>query len=500
MALSVRYERPLLAKHAGFAYQVAAVEAIKDLEYAAVFHEQGLGKTKIAVDLMLYWLSNGIVDSVLIITKKGLLRNWCDEVAQHTHLQPRILSQDRRANFYAFNSPARVYLLHYEVVRSEEKRLRLFLRTRRVAAILDEAHRIKNPDAGVTLSLLAIAPGFVRRVILTGTPIANRPYDLWAPVAFLDGGKALGQDFANFRSTLDLRNDFHARQDKALAFQQALGGVYDRIRSFTVRDTKQTAGISLPTKEIRNVLVELAGRQAELYREFRDELSAVVVRAGRLLRDDADEMLKRLLRLVQVASNPKLVDHGYTGTPSKYPVFEQLVGKVVDAGDKVIVWTSFTENVDWLARELRPFDPARVHGKLAIAARDAAITRFKSDPACRVLIATPASAKEGLTLTVANHAIFYDRSFGLDDYLQAQDRIHRISQVRPCFVTNLIAAGTIDEWVDVLLAAKQLAAQLGQGDISYEIYAKQATYVYGAMLRDVLGISGEGDDDGDVIP
>ena len=66
-----------------------------------------------------------------------------------------------------------------------------------------------------------------------------------------------------------------------------------------------------------------------------------------------------------------------------------------------------------------------------------------------VLIATPGAAKEGLTLTVANHAIFYDRGFGLDDYLQAQDRIHRISQTRECFIHNLIANETIDEWVDV---------------------------------------------------
>jgi len=346
--------------------------------------------------------------------------------------------------------------------------------------------------------LLSLAPLFVRRVVLTGTPVANRPYDLWGPIAFLDGGKALGVDFAAFQAALDLQNDFHTSQDKALAFERTLAGVYERLRAFTVRETKDTAGITLPTKHIRNLTVDLAGRQAELYRQYRDELSAVVVRAGRLLRDDADEMLKRLLRLVQVASNPALVDSGYTGTPSKLPILEQLIGKAADDGHKVIVWTSFTENVDWLARELRPFNPTRVHGKLAISTREAGIARFKEDSGCKVLIATPASAKEGLTLTVANHAVFFDRSFSLDDYLQAQDRIHRISQVRPCFVTNLIAAGTVDEWVDVLLAAKQLAAQLGQGDISYETYAKNATYVYGSMLRDILGISDQGGDD-DII-
>ena len=114
--------------------------------------------------------------------------------------------------------------------------------------------------------------------------------------------------------------------------------------------------------------------------------------------------------------------------------------------------------------------------------------RFKTDKSCKVLIATPAAAKEGLTLTVANHAVFYDRSFSLDDYLQAQDRIHRISQSRTCYITNLIASHSIDEWVDVLLAAKHLAAQLGQGDITLDEYTRQATYTYGEMIRDVLGM------------
>ena len=94
-------------------------------------------------------------------------------------------------------------------------------------------------------------------------------------------------------------------------------------------------------------------------------------------------------------------------------------------------------------------------------------------------------AKEGLTLTVANHAIFYDRGFGLDDYLQAQDRIHRISQDKECFVHNLTASDTIDEWVDALLTAKHRAAQLAQGDIGRDEF--RAAFV-GNLRQSLLGI------------
>src|SRR5213594_1496574 len=119
--LRTEREANLTPKQQGFVYQVEAFEAVKNLAYSAVFHEQGLGKTKIGVDLVLYWLSKDIVDSVIIITKKVLIHNWRDELAVHTHLEARLLSQDKRANFYAFNSPARIYLAHYEVLKSEKK-------------------------------------------------------------------------------------------------------------------------------------------------------------------------------------------------------------------------------------------------------------------------------------------------------------------------------------------------------------------------------------------
>src|SRR3954470_9502486 len=99
MSIKAAREPDLSAKRAGFVYQVQAVDATKDLPYAAVFHEQGLGKTKIGIDIALYWLTKGVVDSVLIVTKRGLIQNWTEELAFHSHVSPRVLSQDRHANF-----------------------------------------------------------------------------------------------------------------------------------------------------------------------------------------------------------------------------------------------------------------------------------------------------------------------------------------------------------------------------------------------------------------
>jgi SNF2 family DNA or RNA helicase len=491
--LLLKREPRLDARHQAFLYQVQAVEAVRSLEYAALFHEQGLGKTKIGIDLALSWLKEKVVDSVIVVTKRALVKNWTDEIKAHTFLEARVFGQDKNANFFAFNSPARLYLTHYEVLRSEQRRFVLFQKTRKIGVILDEAHKIKNPDAELTKAFHELADGFVRRVIMTGTPVANRPYDIWAQIKFLDGGESLGDSFSEFREHLDLSNELADSPKAQTAFEDSLGSVFAKIQPFTVRETKGTAGIELPEKHIENVPVRLEEAQLALYEHFRTELGAEVLRGGELITDDAEEILKRLLRLVQVASNPLLVDESYKGEPGKLPVTRELVGRALADNSKVILWTNFIANADWLGKQFRDSGSVVVHGNKRISDRNAALDAFKTDPDIKVLIATPASAKEGLTLTVANHAVFFDRSFSLDDYLQAQDRIHRISQKKDCHVWNLVAEGTVDDWVDMLLAAKHLAAQLAQGDIDSEEYRRQANYDFGRVVREILRA---GDDHG----
>lgn len=486
--LILKRDVDLTPKLEAFTYQVEAVEAIKNLDYAAVFHEQGLGKTKIAIDVIFHWLSKGLIDSVMLVVKKGLIANWQREFVAHSNIRPRVLSQDRNANFAAFNSPVRVYLCHFEVLISEKKRLLLFLKTRRVGVILDESQKFKNPDAKIARALFQLSDLFSKRIIMTGTPIANRPYDIWAQIYFLDHGKSLGTDFSSFKSEFDLTSDLASNADRRERFEKNLTGLFSRISAFSVRETKSGANISLPKKEIRNIETEWEVVQEEMYKAVRDEMRTVVVRDGIPREDDAEVVLKRLLRLVQIASNPTVIDESYHGVPGKMPALQSILDEVLRAGEKAIVWTSFTRNADWLMKELRGLGAIKVHGKMAMADRNRSIEQFMGREERKVLVATPGAAKEGLTLTVANHVIFYDRTFSLDDYLQAQDRIHRISQNKTCYIYNLIMEDSIDEWVDVLLRSKELAAKLGQGDITEEEYLATMNYDFSYVLSKILGM------------
>ena len=480
MAFVLRRQPEFSPKHAAYPYQLDAIRAVKDLSYAAIFHEQGLGKTKIAIDLALSWLQSDSVDTVFVVTKKSLVQNWRREVAGHCHITPHILSGNRRQNSISLNSPVLLYVTNYEVISVNAPTIRLFLQTCRVGCILDESHKIKNPEAALTRTFLDLASSFARRVIMTGTPAANRPYDIWSQIQFLDGGKALGGTFEAFRQEMDLPG----QTADATTYGARLATIHRRLAEFAVRQTKGTAGIHLPAKTITAHQVELPTWQMTKYAAYRDELAYEYEIDGVPEVDDVESVLKRLLRLVQCASNPALIDGLYDQEPGKYALLLDMCREFTP-DSKVIIWTGFVDNVDWLATKLAEFQPVRIHGALPISQRDKAIDDF-TNASNLVLIATPGAAKEGLTLTSANHAIFFDRGFSLDDYLQAQDRIHRISQTRECFIHNLIAHDTIDEWVDVLLTAKYRAAQLTQGDIDAKDFGNSFRTDIAEVLQGVL--------------
>jgi SNF2 family DNA or RNA helicase len=319
--------------------------------------------------------------------------------------------------------------------------------------------------------------------------VANRPYDIWAQIWFLDQGKSLGNEFDMFKSSTDLRNDLYDNEEGQKRLEGSLDIIFNKIRGFTVRETKDSGIIRLPRKEYHTIFTEWETRQHELYCRVRDELRAVVIRDGLPAEDRADDLLKRLLRLVQISSNPRLVDESYREQPGKYEYLFDVIASIRDRKEKAIIWTNFVDNVNWLKDELKPIGVAMIHGNMAIADRTKSIERFIRDESVPLLVATPGAGKEGLTLTVANHVIFYDRGFSLDDYLQAQDRIHRISQEKTCHIYLLIMKESIDEWVDVLLQSKQLAAKISQGDISLEYYKQHISYEFGAIIKRMLNIN-----------
>ena len=479
------------AKHDAFPYQREAFESVKDLDYAAIFHEQGLGKTKIAIDLMLYWLQKKDIDTVLIVSKKQLIKNWMDEIQEHTHIRAKTLSSNKADNFYVLNSPTKVIVTNFETLSTDKQRMKLFLKARNVAIIIDESTKIKNPESKLTQDYFELSSLFKIKVIMTGTPVANRPYDIWAQIYFLDEGESLGTDYSQFKKHTNLTNTLASDRNEQKIFKDNVSVIFEKISGFSVRETKKSCAIELPSKNYETVYADFEKRQQEMYSQVLRELEIMVEKDEKVRVDDNSVVLKRLSRLLQIASNPRIIDDGYEGISGKEEVLDRLINEIVSRGEKCIVWSNFIENVDWLTNKYTNYRARKLHGSMSIEERNKSVDVFKKDEDCKLLFATPQAAKEGLTLTVANNVIFYDRGFNLDDYLQAQDRIHRISQKKSCNIYNIMIENSVDEWIAALLEAKQSAAFLAQGDITESEFEKQMDYSYGNMIAEILNAAEE---------
>ena len=182
-------------------FQEVTINKVRELNYSALFFEQGLGKTKMAIDVMSHWFKNDYVDTVIIFTKKILVDNWDEELKKHTDLTPAIISRDEHKNHYLLNSPKRLYVANFESLKSYYSTFETLAKLRNVGVILDESAKIKNPDSALTKIYFDYSLQTRRRLILTGTPVANRPFDIWAQIFFLDSGDSLGTDFKTFKKS-----------------------------------------------------------------------------------------------------------------------------------------------------------------------------------------------------------------------------------------------------------------------------------------------------------
>jgi SNF2 family DNA or RNA helicase len=357
----------------------------------------------------------------------------------------------------------------------------MFLKIRKMAIVLDESHKIKNPDAKTTNSIFELKDFAKKRIIITGTPIANKPLDLWAQFYFLDNGNLLGSSFKKFEKkySIDLKDDDLSEQ------KDRFNNLREIILSNSMRRLKEDV-LELPEKIYIEKYVQLEGQQKKIYDQLKNELYIEITNiAGEAIIDRSDELLKKLLRLAQIASNPLLIDKAYNEIPVKFPLLDTLIKNILEQKQKVIVWSCFVDNIRILYKRYKEFGTLMLYGDIPIEKRNEIVKQFRSNDESMILIANPAAAREGLTLTSANNAVYLDRNFNLVDYLQSQDRIHRISQTKVCKIFKIIAKNTIDEYIDEIIYKKHKLAEYVQGDRDGIITDKQ--FITKEQFLEILG-------------
>ncbi len=292
----------------------------------------------------------------------------------------------------------------------------------------------------------------------------------------MDNGVTFGTNFNAFKNKFCHIEIIEINQGrKKLRIEKFLGikngeELRKRILATSLRRLK-TDVLDLPPIISKDFVVELQGQQKSSYAKIRDNIrNEIENMSEEEYRQQSNNIVVRLLRLSQLASNPLLLDPNYDGPNAKIEELDDVLSDVfADETKKVIVWSHFVGNVEFLLKKYQDVWGSVAHtGEMSLEQRAHSVEEFQNNPLSRLFIATPQSAKEGLTLLPrdgkmkADTMIYLDLNFDAGSYIQSQARFHRIGQsAEKCLVIHLIAENTVDEYIkNTIIDKVQTAAQL----------------------------------------
>jgi SNF2 family DNA or RNA helicase len=469
-----------------FDYQKKSVKHLTEIGNAANFSVPGSGKTTISYAAYSILKNKGIVDKILVMAPRAAFVPWEEEFEGCFGYAPNKVRLDGSTIDYSIDSDTKnkeLVLSTYQLPLNHRYAISRFLEKNKVLMILDESHNIKNIEGRISNAILELAPMATRRFILSGTPMPNSWEDVWTQFNFLWPLIEILDKPYLFKDYTRTRND--------------LGRYYDEIYPLFTRIAKKTLGLKKPKYE--RLIVPLAPKQQRIYNSIELKIRHEI---ENIHDESITESVKmeqwrraRMIRLIQTASNPALLnkpdtefdldpitDEGldvseliqnytqYGEFPAKLQEATRKAKELVSKGEKVIIWTNFVHNIDMLKNQLLKAEkPLWVDGRVPKDEsedyehnREKMIQEFKEDPNPRILIATPASCAESVSLhvhkgkTVCKNAIYVDRTYNAGQYMQSLDRIHRIGMHADTQVTYwlCIAKNTFDERIDSRLDRK----------------------------------------------
>ena len=423
--------------------------------------DMGLGKTLQVITLLAKMKEEGAMDKkkALVVVPTGLLHNWQSEVKRFApqlttgvyHGTARDLKDDNCKN-------ADIILSTYGVVRSDADILK---KQKWQVLVIDEAQNIKNSDTAQSKAIRSIPANC--HIAMSGTPVENRLSEFWSII-----------DFTN-KGYLGSAKDFSDSYAKPI---QKYGDsrVAERFRKvtapFLMRRLKTDKSIisDLPDKIERNELASLTPEQAALYQETVNKCMAVI---ESMEGEDHQTLFKRqglilqmMLALKQICNHPTqyLKDNRMDTTLSgKTVMLLDMLRSIIDADEKVLIFTQFREMGDLLRHFIRATldeEPMFYHGGCSLKQRQEMIDRFQNNHNDRIFILSLKAAGTGLNLTAATHVIHYDLWWNPAVEAQATDRAYRIGQHKNVQVHRFITQNTFEERIDAMIQEKKHLADL----------------------------------------
>ena len=431
-----------------FPYQHAGIAFASARESTFLGDEMGLGKTIQAIGV----INLTSPEKVLIVCPATLKLNWKKELERWL-VKPYRIHVLNSGESFPVN--VEIIVMNYDIAAKYAKELRS---TTWDLFVADEAHYMKNPKAQRTVALLGGKSATKeksnpicakKKILLTGTPISNRPIEIFPLISFLwpsvfgnmwhfakrycgAYNTGWGWDFSGAENLDELQNMLRAN------------GMIRRLKADVLKELppKTRQVLVLPSDSVAGLIK----KEVEKTKQFEGEIKKLQKQVRQLKGQNDESAYKNAVGRLRQAHNIAFTEMAAIRKElaiAKIPFAVEYVRGIIEDGEKVVVMAHHREVVEQLQNEFG-LEAVKLYGGMSETEKSENVDRFQNDPTCKVFVGSIHAAGVGITLTAAQKMLFAELDWTPSNMMQAEDRIHRIGQEGNALIQQLVFDGSLD--------------------------------------------------------
>ncbi len=431
-------------------YQLAGIDYAMKRDKTLIADEMGLGKTIQAIGV-----ANMLEAKTLtIICHASIKLNWKRELEKWLTYDINIEILSGRKNLEVEKASAGIRIINYDVLDAWTELL-----ADTELLIVDESQYVKNNKSKRTKAVAKLSKKATKVLLLTGTPVLNRPVELWSQLSML--GNPLGDSWFHF-----VKNYCNARQTQFgwdVSGSKNVGELGQKLRqTVMVRREKKEVLKELPDK--RRQVIEVSGSKYNKFikaekdadsgyqnkkRDLKNKIKQADSEGREAYENDVNE-----LRELEINHISEMAILRHETALAKVPDLIEHVNILLEQTDKIIVFVHHRDVMGLLKKEYSG-QCVSIMGGDKIEERQAVIDKFQTDPKIRVFLGSIKAAGTGITLTAASTVVFGELDWTPATISQCEDRAHRMGQKNMVLIHHLVVNDSIDAKMAKMLVRKQ---------------------------------------------
>lgn len=431
--------------------------------------DMGLGKTIQALSFLEAWKEREGRLQALVVCPTTLMFNWENEIRKFTPDLTYLIHHggDRNRDPKAFVGK-NIVITTYGTLRSD---IKMLVDIPFDYVVLDESQAIKNPQSKVTKAASLLKAGC--RLCMSGTPLQNNTFDIYAQMNFLNPGLLGSIEF--------FRNEFATPIDK-FGEQSQKEHLRKLLYPFILRRTKEQVARDLPEKTETILFCEMEDEQRRIYdafrNDYRDKILGAIDEQG--IEKSQLTILQGLMKLRQICDSPAIMNE-----PEKYPnvsiKLDEIAREITEniGEHKALIFSQYLGMLGLIRERLKELGVKFEYfdGSTSAQDREKAIRHFQDNDDVRVFLISLKAGGVGLNLTAADYVYIVDPWWNPAVEQQAIDRTHRIGQTKNIFAYRMICKDTIEDKILLLQEKKKSLAK--------DLISDETTFVKKLSKEDV---------------